>query len=653
MKGTDLYEARASLSLRIILRLDRADLFLLRIGQHDEALADARNLRDGAVESRTLPCEPKPSNSASLSPSSGTRRDAEALRRWDSLIEDMRIDGITVTDLGDADLSKMAPDDAQWFLRLASYDREQDVWDDEVFLDELVKEFGNDRSYKFLSLYPGGSLVSSQSSPTYRAEYPKGLKDYIDGRTSALPFNLPPSSWAVIEAEPSGPVIVRGGPGSGKTLVALYHAIHAVHPESPLGQRRVLYLTFTNQLVQDAQHRVHELLGEVPPGLSIKTVDKAAREFAPGPNVHYKFEQLKPYASVAIKALGPDAHGDGVDEAFLVDEVERVIYGRGLTSCDQYLSADREGRKVALDEKARLWVWRCFGTYCKTLRDGKVRTRGQVLQAAIVAAMAVPADSRFDLVVVDEVQDLTAADVAFASRLARCSERGPNVVFCGDTAQSIYQSGFRWADADLGSTATVLVLDSCERTTREIMAFCNAILGTAGSGFAETTDRSGLKPRIVTGFANRRAQYKFVADAIFYAISEHKKEPSKFAVIARHVTRLFGFANFVKENGYGFSTIVQKEEEFFEKGTVKLITPYSAKGLEFDAVFILCADDDVFPEKPSAAVQVSPLEFEKSERRLLYVACTRPRNILQIVCGHSPSRFIANCRDLANWQVAT
>ncbi len=61
-----------------------------------------------------------------------------------------------------------------------------------------------------------------------------------------------------------------------------------------------------------------------------------------------------------------------------------------------------------------------------------------------------------------------------------------------------------------------------------------------------------------------------------------------------------------------------------EKGGVKLMTVHSAKGLEFDYVFIAGLEDNLFPHKRFGEERVSGEESEE-ERRLFYVAITRAR----------------------------
>lgn len=64
-----------------------------------------------------------------------------------------------------------------------------------------------------------------------------------------------------------------------------------------------------------------------------------------------------------------------------------------------------------------------------------------------------------------------------------------------------------------------------------------------------------------------------------------------------------------------------------EKDAITLTTMHSAKGLEFDFVFILDANEGIIPHEKSNL----PEDIEE-ERRLFYVAMTRARRYLEILC---------------------
>ncbi|MBA2662545.1 MAG: UvrD-helicase domain-containing protein [Bradymonadaceae bacterium] len=96
------------------------------------------------------------------------------------------------------------------------------------------------------------------------------------------------------------------------------------------------------------------------------------------------------------------------------------------------------------------------------------------------------------------------------------------------------------------------------------------------------------------------------------------------------------------------SALVQSNDALQEGvGSVTLMTVHGSKGLEFDTVFLVGMEDEIFPSLRDA----SDLEELEEERRLAYVAITRARHALYITNARrrrvygtfkdtNPSRFL-------------
>ncbi len=72
-----------------------------------------------------------------------------------------------------------------------------------------------------------------------------------------------------------------------------------------------------------------------------------------------------------------------------------------------------------------------------------------------------------------------------------------------------------------------------------------------------------------------------------------------------------------------------------ESGVVSLMTMHTAKGLEFDAVFVTGVEEDLIPHRISAGEPGGPQE----ERRLFYVGVTRARKRLYLTLAMTRAQF--------------
>ncbi|MFJ8247314.1 ATP-dependent helicase [Peribacillus asahii] len=68
------------------------------------------------------------------------------------------------------------------------------------------------------------------------------------------------------------------------------------------------------------------------------------------------------------------------------------------------------------------------------------------------------------------------------------------------------------------------------------------------------------------------------------------------------------------------SKINEKKNKSKGKDAVNIVTAHSAKGLEWDTVFVVNVNEELFPHRMNAC--------EEEERRLFYVACSRPKKRL-------------------------
>ncbi|MBN1524829.1 MAG: UvrD-helicase domain-containing protein [Spirochaetales bacterium] len=111
-------------------------------------------------------------------------------------------------------------------------------------------------------------------------------------------------------------------------------------------------------------------------------------------------------------------------------------------------------------------------------------------------------------------------------------------------------------------------------------------------------------------------RYKYMnVENLVNSISEYESDPDNFnPTLVDYLQRITLVS--LEEN---------KEEENKEK--VNVMTVHSAKGLEFDAVFIAAAEDGLFPHARSIEEHEENME---EERRLFYVAITRAKKKLYI-----------------------
>lgn len=106
-------------------------------------------------------------------------------------------------------------------------------------------------------------------------------------------------------------------------------------------------------------------------------------------------------------------------------------------------------------------------------------------------------------------------------------------------------------------------------------------------------------------------------------------------------------SNFLEE-----SKLVSDQDDLNEKDTVKVMTIHAAKGLEFEIVFMVGLEEGILP----CSMAITPEQLEE-ERRLFYVASTRPKSQLRLSYAVNeygkdysmkrmePSRYLRDIKD--------
>ena len=449
--------------------------------------------------------------------------------------------------------------------------------------------------------------------------------------------------WAV---SASGPTLVKGGPGTGKSTVALYRTRSLVQSlrGSGVENPRVLFTTYTNALVAFSEQLLWRLLGEDRDRVSVRTADSLVVRIVTsvdGPQDLADSQTLGAALKEALETAAFDGKGlqkraqrrtiEQLSQEYLLEEIGTVIEAREIGSLDEYLLAPRAGRRVGLNRTQRTAVWRVYESFCRVLTRRKLVTWQQVRRRAVEIIRNGEWDERFDGVIVDEAQDLDPTVLRLLVALCRA----PNRLFVtADANQSIYGSGFRWTDAheDLRFRGRTGVLRSNHRSTREIGEAAESYLrGVAldDPDEEQTYALTGPKPAVRAV----KAPYDesvLLARFLTGSAREFRLGVGACAVLVPTEGTGRSVAGGLKEMGVDAVYMPGRELDLGHKA-VKVITLKSAKGLEFPVVALAGFVRGALPGVPKG---VSAEELEEAlarERRTMYVAMTRAMRALLVV----------------------
>lgn len=439
---------------------------------------------------------------------------------------------------------------------------------------------------------------------------------------------LHPSQRALVEKRFAGPARVSGSAGTGKTVVAIHRAVHLAraNPEA-----RILLASFSRPLADDLARRILVLApetGGIVPRITSASFEGIAEEL-------YQLEYgvrprivpqnlLREWLQEAAREL----ETKGFSLRFLLSEWTHVIDAWGVADSETYEKIPRMGRKSRLGPKARQQLWPLFADILSRLQKERYTSWANVFTE--LAALFQARDRKpFQHILIDEAQDLSPAELRFFASLA---PKGPdNLFLSGDIGQRIFRHPFAWSALGVDVRGRSHRLQVCYRNSQQIRRMADRLLPPVlhdGDGVED--ERRG----VVSVFGS-------VEPAI--RILDSKAEEAE--TVARHVSEWLESGIVADEIGIMVRVpdLVARAKaaiaEVPEGRNITVIPMHLTKGLEFRAVAVMACDEGVLPLDARVADAADEAELDdiyETERRLLYVACTRARERL-LVTGVKPA----------------
>jgi len=439
---------------------------------------------------------------------------------------------------------------------------------------------------------------------------------------------LHPSQRTLVERSFSGPARVAGSAGTGKTIVAIHRAVRLAR-EDP--NARVLLASFSEPLAAALARKVLVLApetGGVVPRITTASFQGIAEQM-------FQLEHgVRPRIAndgVLRERLRAAAAAEGLkgfSERFLLSEWTNVIDAWGLTSLGAYSTVQRMGRKSRLGPNQRGRLWPVFQAVRDALAAERYTTWADVF-TGLADVLAKRENKSFDHVVIDEAQDLAPAELRFFAALAPAKPDG--LFLSGDVGQRIFQHPFSWAGLGVDVRGRSHTLKVCYRTSQQIRRAADKLLPTV------LRDTDGLE--------DERRGIVSVFDGPVPEVQSLANVTAEAAVVRQTVETWLGEGIASHEIGLFVRTpqLVTRARAAIAglTGEREMTTaPMSlAKGLEFRAVVVMACDEGILPLDERVADAADEAELDdiyETERRLLYVACTRAREHL-LLTGVTPT----------------
>lgn len=461
--------------------------------------------------------------------------------------------------------------------------------------------------------------------------------------------SLDPQQKSIVEKPfDGGPWLIRGGPGTGKTLINLAR-IKRIYQEGigddllQHGSIKTGFITFNKQLSKSAEAMFKAISIDSSGGdVSFSTLDSLVMSLLGNAGKESKVVFEKEQAAVLNLVMG-SVNDERWDEKyistiqqrrgsrFILEEFDQIILGNGLTKEEDYLSFTRKGRKVALLSKERGLIHRLYRLWSKEMtRRGWSTFAGRRLTVERMIYQGQLDISRncYDYLFIDELQDLSVTAIRLLAHLVKYPK---NLTFTADTAQSIYLKSPSWSNISNNirfHPGNSFILRKSYRITSEIDRAVKPLRLNAGD---TEKDNDGIEQTIFSGekpcWLNCSLDnHPSTAAELSKSLIEKDINPGQIAIITpdKKTTDLVQQAL----SSYGVpSDVFQKNRGLdINSKAVHLLHAHVVKGLEFPFVIVTGIVEGKYP--PYSAVQAAKDNVQLEEtmdnaRRLLYVALSR------------------------------
>src|SRR5690606_28332319 len=443
---------------------------------------------------------------------------------------------------------------------------------------------------------------------------------------------LHPSQREAVDRDFAGPARVTGGPGTGKSVVAVHRAARLARE----GRGRVLLTSFSRTLATHLKHQVDKLMADDPARERIDVVHLHQLAVDRITDVRGQGMHIAngPALSRAAKAAAEGLKAAGVTPAFLEAEWNMVVDPYGVSSWEEYVVVDRAARGTPLNRAQRETVWKGI----EAMR-GALAAEGQTTWSTVcwdlVDHLDEVGERPYAHVIADEVQDFGPAELRLLRALA---EAGANDVFlASDANQRIFKPYTPVARAGLEVRGRSLTLRVNYRMTEQIRRTADRII----SGKQECDEPTvpsvslltGTEPE-VTVFPGVNAEVKAVAEWIKRLVANGYR-PGEIAIFARRKDIIQNRVH-PAVKAANLESFNLESDEAPPSNRVAIGTMHRCKGLQFRAVAVMGVEDGTVPldtvraRQPDEAAQRA---FVEMERNLLYVACSRARERLLLAGG--------------------
>ncbi len=425
-------------------------------------------------------------------------------------------------------------------------------------------------------------------------------------------------------AELSRNLFIKGGPGTGKSLVMI-ELIRRVLPQQELDfgtESSIVFITFTTTLAKYNQY-ISSLRGLDLPVKLVRTTDSLLygkfREIF-GYSYRFKFNFIEEYLKER------DIPGFFTRKE-LESEIENFLFGH-MVSREEYIDRmiPRTGMRKRLTKEQRTEVWKIRDEIVEEMERAQLLTTEYLRMRLALYLKEHPENEEIrdiSYLFVDETQDLTGAAVTALNELSRRC-----MVFAGDFDQSLYCFQNPFTRAGLSFQGRTKILRTNFRNTVQIHDFAEKFRALNNEGTDTENQpspfREGPSPEVYR--SDPESLLEMLATKLCIYTDELGYEPETICVLTPGNDVLQSLEEWLMYRNIPAVPIRDRNFHFDSTGSIRVSTLHSSKGLDFSVVLLYLP---VLEKKELYSDETT----DRLLHNLIYVGMTRAMDCLDVFVG--------------------
>lgn len=442
---------------------------------------------------------------------------------------------------------------------------------------------------------------------------------------------LHPSQKRIVDGFYNGPVLIEGGPGTGKTIVGIHRAVQlAQNVFKKSDNKKILICTFSKKLARIIRQKVDELLNQhnMPSNIDVCGIDSYIYQLLRDNNVSLNVD-MNAFYELFKRIYYSEERTEPIE--FYHYEYFEIIEKNHITTETEYLEVNRKGAGKPIRKTVRKEIWNFFEKIFMAKKEFKVYTFVDRAIELLNLIDSGSANLRYDAVIIDEAQDLEAIKLKAVCRSIKNTANGNSLFILSDVNQRIFRLSTWKNDIGINVVGRTHYLKVNYRTTKQISDYARYQFKNANMINSHVKEyksiTSGNQP-IIEGFENKSQQLKYILDKVkrYITVGYPMYE---IGIICPSNSHCHQVETILEINNIQTNLLTGENIPAKDKG-VSICTTSGVKGLEFSVVIVFEYKDIGQYKMSYFSKPEIKLDYDKLIECEKYVATTRARDELTI-----------------------